>query len=237
MDYFIDWNCQLPVRINGENFPKDTIRAMELLNERYRISHFCLMPEFDERENSLALFQLRLERAADLLREYLPQHLKIKIVPRVYLTPELWHEEALHRLLFTRNRYLPLQLPLSEYAEWMDTEINRLLFTKKYRLLFTSCELFRELYPTEIADKLFRVPQAAYQFNYRALTEDPAVNDVSRLLAEGKTVLLGTGLTTFGKTLQYDFAYYQETATKKLSVADYQKLMHQNRAFWALPMR
>ena len=237
MDYFIDWSCRLPVRLGEENFPKGTIQAMETLNERYHISHFCMMPEFDVRENSLSLFRLRLDRAADLVREHLPRHLKIKIVPRVYLTEGLWRTESLHSLLFTRKRYLPLQLPLSDYAEWMDTEINRLLYTQKYNLLFTSCELFRELYPTEIADRLFRIPQAAYQFNFRSLTDDVTVKDVSKLLANGKTVLLGTGLTAQGKIWQYDFAYYQETATKKLSVADHQKLMHQNRAFWTLPMR
>ena len=237
MDYFIDWCCRLPLRICAERFPWDTIQAMETLNERDHISHFCMMPEFDPREGSIGLFQLRLDRAADLLREHLPRHLKIKIVPRAYLTEGLWRTEGLHRLLFTRNRYLPLQLPLSEYEQWMDTELNRLLYTQKYRILFTSCEMFREFYSKEIADKLFRIPRAAYQFNFRSLTDDVAAKDVSILLSRGQTVLLGTGLTTSGKIWQYDFSYYQETATKKLSVADYQKLLHQNRAFWMFPKR
>ena len=237
MDYFIDWSYRLTVPTNGERLPREAVQAMEFLFERFQISHFCIMPDFDANLESVSLFLLRWDRIANRLRSLLPPHLKIKIVPCVYLTRELSGTEHLNRLLFTKNRYLPLQLPLGEYAEWMDYEIHQLLYRQKYNLLLTSCERYPEWYPPNVTEKLFRIPHAVYQFNYCAFCDEGASQYISQLLERRQTVLLGTGLTSLGKAWQYDFSHYQKTATKKLSVADYQKLMHQNRSFWTLPKR
>ena len=234
MDYLVDWSFRL---VSGEKFPLEAVQAMEHLCERFGISRFAVMPEFDARLCSVPMFLLQAEHCIDRLREVLPSHLKIKILPRAYLSKGLSDTEWLNRLSFGRNRYLALQLPWGEYDEWMDSELHRLLYEYRYRLFLTSCELYPTFYPHETVEKLFRIPKAVYQFNYRALTDAGMCRYISKMIEQKQTVLLGTGLTTLGKTWQYDLSHYQKAATKNLSVADYQKLLHQDRAFWDLPQK
>ncbi len=234
MDYFVDWSFRLT---SGESFPNEAIRAMEHLNKHFGISRFAVMPEFDARLCSVPMFLLQADRCTDLLREALPSHLKIKLLPRVYLSRGLALTEWLNRLSFGRNRYLALQLPWGEYGDWMDDELHQLLYDRRYRLLLTSCELYSSFYSSETVERLFRIPQAVYQFNYRALSDEGMCQHISKMIGQDQTVLLGTGLTTLGKTWQYGLSHYQKAATKNLSVADYQRLLHQNRVFWDLPQR
>ena len=60
---------------------------------------------------------------------------------------------------------------------------------------------------------------------------------IAKMIGQDQTVLLGTGLTTLGKAWQYDLSNYQKAATKDLSVADCQRLLHQSRVFWDSPQR
>lgn len=234
MDYFADWSFRVTA---GEAFPNEAIQAMELLNERFGVSRFAVMPEYDARLCSVPMFLLQSEHSIDRLREALPSHLKIKLLPRVYLSKGLAKTEYLNRLSFGRYRYLALQLPWGEYEDWIDAELHELLYGRGYRLLLTSCELYSTFYSNETVERLFRMPQAVYQFNYRALTDADACRQISKILGREQTVLLGTGLTTLGKARQYDLFHYQKAATNHLSVADCQRLLHQSRVFWDFPQR
>ena len=234
MDHLVDWSFRL---VSGENFPLEAVQAMEHLCERFGISRFAVIPEFDARLCSVPMFLLQSEHSIDRLREVLPAHLRIKLLPRAYLSKGLAKTEWLYRLSFGRDRYLALQLPWGEYEEWIDNELHQLLYLHRYRLFLTSCELYSTFYSKEIVEKLFRIPKAVYQFNYRALTDADTCRYISKMIGQGQTVLLGTGLTTLGKAWQYDLSHYQKAATKNLSVADYQKLLHQDRAFWEFPQK
>lgn len=236
MDYFIDWSCRLANTADDTRL-QEAARTMKLLSERFRVTHFCIMPEFNADLQSVPMFLLRVERTLELLRRRLPSEIKVRALPRAYLTEGLHRTQHLNRLLFSAQRYLPLLLPLGSYEDWMDREINALLFQNKYRLMLTSCELIRTLYPAEIADKLFRIQNAVYQFHFHSFTDETAVQDVRLLLSRGQTVLMGTGLKSLSDAYYYEFSHYQETATKKLSAAEYQRLLHENRVFWSLPRR
>lgn len=234
MEHLVDWSFRVTA---GEAYPHEAIQAMEHLNERFGVSRFAVMPEYDARLCSVPLFLLRLARDADRLREALPSHLKIKLLPRVYLSKGLARTEHLNRLSFGKYRYLALQLPWGEYEDWMDTELHRLLYECGYRLLLTSCELYPAFYASETVERLFRIPQAVYQFNYRALADADSRRYISKMIGQDQKVLLGTGLTTLGKAWQYELSHYQKAATNHLSVADCQRLLHQSRVFWDLPQR
>ncbi len=234
MDHLVDWSFRIT---SGDGFPGEAIQAMEYLNERFGVSHFAVMPEYDARRGSVPLFLLGLEQYEDRLREKLPTHLKIKLVPRVYLSQGLSETEHLNRLSFGKDRYLALQLPWGDYNGWMDRELHRLLYDHRFRLLLTSCELYSTFYPKEIVEKLFRIPHAVYQFHFRALDDAALCRQISSILAQNKTVLLGTSSNSLGKLLQHDLSDYQKAATDHLSVADCQRLLHQSRAFWNLPQR
>ena len=88
------------------------------------------------------------------------------------------------------------------------------------------------MYPTEILDKLMRIPHAVFQFHYHALADADARSLMVKLLRQNQTVLLGSEVNTLGKTYFFDFPYYLESATKHMTVADFQTILRQNQNFW-----
>ena len=236
MDYYVDWNCRLMPAMKGSvQSPEDAVTAMLELSQKFHLTRFCMMPEFDPLSESVSMFLLRRDQSEKQLCDILPKELKVKYAAGIHLVPNLHQETNLKKLLFTKDGYLPIILPITDYADWIDLELNRLLYHSSYqKLLFLSCDIYEKLYPKEAMERLFRIKHAVYQFNFQALTDPFFCKRISTLLQEKKTVLLGTSLNTVGKIFHYDLACNQKSAMDLLSVADFQRMLHANRAFWDL---
>ena len=230
---YADWNCQLLPQIRaGVSTPQETLEALSVL-QRYGIDHFCFMPEFSHVLEPVSRFLLRRDRAAEHLRSLLPPRVKVRVAASVRMETGLHLTEGLDRLCFTKQGHLALKMPIADYADWIDFEINRLLYRVHFtRLLFTSFDRCMVMYPTDILDKLMRIPHAVFQFHYHALADADARSLMVKLLRQNQTVLLGSEVNTLGKTYFFDFPYYLESAKKYMSVADFQTILRQNQNFW-----
>jgi hypothetical protein len=66
-------------------------------------------------------------------------------------------------------------MPICDYADWIDFELNRLLYRAHFkRLLFTSFDICINLYPGDVLEKLMRIPHSVFQFHYHALADADA---------------------------------------------------------------
>ena len=221
MNTYIDWNSKLPLHTSYT----ETAEALLFMHEHFRIKRVCFMQDYDERINSVAAFRIRREKALKDLSEILPSSLKISYHAAVHLTKELSSCAELHRLTITKQKLLPLLLPMESYADWIDLELNRLLYKNRISPLFLSFELYPILYPEEALQRLLRIPNAAYQFNYRAFTVPSQARMISSLLQRGATVLLGTGCTSAQKVFCYEFEHYLALAKESLTASEYTTLL------------
>jgi hypothetical protein len=122
-------------------------------------------------------------------------------------------------------------MPLTEYDDRIDLELNQLLYKRKITPLFLSFELCAILYPKEIVEKLLRIPYAAYQFNYKALQNPEICRMIFSLLSKS-TVLLGTSLNRPEKIEFYEFSHYIDCGNRLLHKRFFEILPKRNLTCW-----
>ncbi len=233
MDFWIDWNCQLfPSSTNGISSVQDSLDALELLGDRCSLGGFCLTSSYDRLREPISVFLLRQSRLSQLISEASERRINLCLSTQVLLSDGLSLEPGLEKLLLLKSGYLPVSLPISSYEDWIDAELNRLLYQNKLHLLFTSFERYLILYPRDVIEKLLRIPSAAFQFNYKSLCDARVQEVVKRLLDVKALVLFGTALNQVDKIYFYEQDTYLEVAKEVFTPMEYQKLLHMNRLLW-----
>ena len=236
MDCYIDWNCHL--LCGAHEFmtdTKDAVTALSYLSTEHHVCTFSLMPHFHSSHESVAQFLLRRDRAIQQIVEQFSDAgfsvpIRLMAGASVQLEPEVHLTERLSKLLigFNGSTYLPIFLPISDFEDWIDFEINRLLYRAGFKLMFLSFDLACMFYPSENIDKFMRIPNSVFQFNYRSL-ENPSIREIiSKLIRSNSVVLLGTSLDREEKIYRYDLPYYLKMAEENFSSAEYAILMKYN---------
>ena len=210
--------------------PERAAAAINDLRTRFGFDRFYLSFDYCADRESVTAFRLRTDRAVSALRKNLPRTVRLIPMAALQLSPALSQNAELERLRLADSGYLPLALPLISYADWIDTELNRLLYKRHLSPLFLSFELCTVLYPPDVIEKLTRIGNAAFQFGYKSLCDPAVCKIISTLLRRGNPVLLGTSANTPEKVNAFDLAYYRECAFRHLKSADYRSLLEQSRA-------
>lgn len=234
MNGFIDWNCHLlSDKHEVINSPRDTLDTISFL-QAYRGFHtFCMMPAFYPSVDSVPMFLRRREKAIEaVLSLYsqdcsagtnsLQEPLKLLAGARVCLEKDVHNVEYLKRLSipYGNYRYLAIQLPMTPFEDWIDFELNRILYKLELKLIFLSFERCCILYSDGILEKLYRIPNAIFQFNYRSLSM-PRIRDVIKvLLRANATIIFGTALDSEYKACRYALNDYLDTAADELGNDD-----------------
>ena len=244
--YYIDWNCHLLPGIHETLTDFDeSASAMRYMYSYQQIRTFSLMPTFWPFRDSVSIFTLKRDRMLQglvrsleksftddpIFNEQPPrQPIRLLCGACVAIEQGCHTVDRLDKLTVSFNgvRYLPIILPVSDFADWIDYEINRLLYRAGLKLWFTSFELACMFYPDEIIQKLCRISGAVFQFGYRSL-EDVSVRRVIKILLHNRaTVLLGTSLDRLEKSYRYDLAYSLELAKTDFTPKEFQTLLKYN---------
>ncbi len=234
MEHLTDWNCRcMPAMRERLSKPEETLEVLHFLNRRYGFSGFCMMPDYDAAREPVSVFLLRLSHSQELMSSLGSIPYQIRFAPRALLIPNLHLCEGLEQLI-SFGSYLPLHLPASSYADYIDYELNRLLYKRKLKLFFTSFELATLFYPWEIIEKLMHIPNAVFQFGYSALSDPTAVRAMKLLLQQNGILLLGTSTDCLARAYRQALSDCEKPATEVLSVAGYQKVLLNSRRFWDL---
>lgn len=230
MNYFVDWSCGLLPRMRGcIETPEEAALAISLLYTRQGFNRFFATPTYDSEREPVSHFLLRRDRAKEELAVLLPRGCRLAAGASVLLNPSLHEVDGLERLLLPNGR-LPISLPLTEYGDWIDLELNRLLYRRKYKLLFLSMERSVALYPADFIERLLRIENAIFGFHFRALTDPDCCRVITALLHRNRTVLLGTGVDSVDACYAYDRSCYLDRT--HLHPTDLQVLLRASGAQW-----
>ena len=242
---YIDWNCHLLTGLHETmTDPTEAVKALSFMQSKFGFHTFCMMPYFYPDVDSVSFFLMRRRKAlsavadglSDAYSRYADQpssHFHFQMPVKLLVGATVCMEPKIHQIFdlgklqirFGNDLYLPIRLPLGDYADWIDLELNRLLYQSKFRLLFSSFELPCILYTDEILTKLTRISNAIYQFNYRALENPRILRWILHLLHQNAKVIFGTSLDCLDKAYFYDFDYYLRSAKANCSSADYAMLL------------
>jgi len=230
----IDWSCDLlsSIRIDQPGSEADAVEALRFMAKEYLLTNVCMMPLFDARKEPVSVFLLKRAAYEDLLFNSLPKDLFLKFSAKVLLHRGLSTISDLEKLTEATDGYLPLALPIASYEDWIDIELNHLLYKRKLKLLLLSCENFPILYSDEIVEKLFRMPNTIFMFNYRVLTDAKLCRIVYNICQSNHQVLFGTDINSLHKAWNFPVTRFRNHATSLFSKTDLQKIDHFSRMFW-----
>ena len=218
MRVFTDWDCRLlPMMGDLIADPKDSARSLLLLKEKFGLSRFCMMPEFDCRCDSVAAFLARREKACEEILPLLPRDIQITQGGAALVYPGLSEEAGLRSLLLRGTNALPIRLPLLDSSNEIFRELNRLLYHVSYRILFLSFDAYLDFYAPEDIHRWSELPNVAFQFNYRAMESAKARSLLKTLIDRNAIVLFGTGINSYGKASYYEFDHYIRLAEQYFS--------------------
>ena len=227
MNRWTDWNCDLlsSIRIDLSGSEDDACKALLHLHTACGIDRVCMMPTFDPLHQSTSIFLLKRAAYEDLLKAKLSKELSIIFSAKVLLQPGVSEIIDPEHLVAATGGYLPIVFPAGPYHDWMDVELNRLLYKRKCRLLLMACERFPIFYENETVEKLFRIPNAIYQFQYRALADIKTRRILYNLYRLNKPILFGTGVDCLQKAWDFRPERYQAAALERFSPLEYHRLM------------
>lgn len=230
----MDWNCDLLscVRMDQPNSGLEAVDTMQYLAEEHRVSHFCMMPLFDAQKEPVSVFLLKRSDYENCLKRIVPKSISLKFSAKVLLYKGISENRELYRLTQNTGGYLPVLLPITAYEDWIDEELNRLLYKHKIKLLFLSCELFPILYPDDIVEKLLRIEGAIYQFGYQALSDTKLCRLIYNMYRLNRPILFGTGVNCKKRAWSFPITQFRNSATSLFSKPDLQKLDHFSKQFW-----
>ncbi len=213
MKLLTDWNCHLlPMMGEWIASPWDAREAILRLHARTGIRRFCMMAEFDCLRESLPCFLLERDRAMRELSRVLPQGVRILAGGYLRLRPGVSETAGLLKLCLPKLDLLPVMLPWNGIPQELAPEWNRLLYRLPARPMIMEADHFVTALPQEDAERLLRLENTVYQFNYLSL-KDPNIRRILRgLIRRNATVLFGTSVNSPGKAGYYEFRAATDSA-------------------------
>ena len=220
MKTYSDWNCRLlPMMGDLIADPNDSIRAMLFLKDKFGLSRFCMMPEFDCTQESISAFLIRRDKAWDTLRHKLTRDIHVMLGASATVVEGLSQEVGLKKLILPNTNLFPIRLPFFPTNETAK-ELNRLLYHFPYRILLLSFDTYLNVFPMDEINRWISLPNVAYQWNYKAL-KNPLARDLIKMqLSQNATVLFGTELYSYGKACFYELDHFLKIASEDFN--DYQ---------------
>lgn len=232
----IDWNCGLlsSIRVDVPGSECEAVQALQFMASEHSVTRFCMMPLFDARKEPVSVFLLKRAAYIERLSKVIPKNLSVKYSSKVLLCKGLSQVPDLEKLSVPMGGYLPLMLPIVSYEDWIDQELNQLLYKRKLKLLLLSCELYTNIYPSEIMEKLLRMPNTVFLFHYRVFSDPKLSKLVLNMCKLDRPVIFGTDVICLYKAWNFPVTLYRNQATSLLSAAEIQKSDHFSRMLWDL---
>jgi len=185
-------NHALPGMHDGPNFAAESAETMRALREA-GVCRAVFTPTYRPFFESVRRFCQRRQEAFRCLQPLLPRDMTVRLSAQVVLEPECCASPEIAALAIPGTSYLPVELPLAEYPDWMDFELHLLLHRRQLKPVFARFERCLLLYPESVSAKLMDIPGAAYQFSLSAAAEPTFSRAIRTLIRRDKAVLLGTG--------------------------------------------
>ncbi len=212
MRVYTDWDCRLlPMMGDLIANPQDSAEALLILKEKFGLTRFCMMPEFDCEKDSVANFLIRREKAFSEILPFISNEFRIRLGCAALVIPGLSEISDIKKLLLPKTNLLPIKLPYFPAKE-TPIELNRLLYHLPHQILFLSFDSYFNSYPYEDLLRWIELPNVAFQLNYSAMGDPRAIELLKRLLQRNAMVFFGTGINSYGKACYYEFDYYIELA-------------------------
>ncbi len=151
-----DWHSHiLPGIDDGSANVEESHKLIQMLKEQ-GISKIVATPHFLADRFSIDSFIEKRDRAAELLREKLPEeHPEIILGAEVYYYSGISALDGLDRLCIGGSRYLLLEMPLERWTEYTVSELIKLASSSSITLVLAHIERYYKIQSKETWRRLY----------------------------------------------------------------------------------
>ncbi len=232
MKHFTDWNCGLlPNGLELLGKARDAALGLRILSERTGISRFCFLPAFDPHEESLVTFLQRRDDAVHALSPLLPADFRLIPSARILLPSNgiLPDDPKLKKLCIPKTNCLPVTFFLWDSPIAVENRIAGLVHHSAYSILLPSAERILSIFPKDVSERIFRLPNVTYQFSYASLADEQTRGLLRHLMNRKAHVLFGSSVQTPAEAARFDLPYYLEIAKNHFNSIEYETLFFSDR--------
>ena len=182
----LDFNALI---VSNHRLHAESLRDTMFFFHALGIQTMILTVRYHRERHTITDFSERMRKLKADIRKIRPRGMKLIVCPEVSLTEGIADDPALSRLTANRSEYLFVNLPLFHCDDWMDTDLNRILFQKHCRPIFTGFESNMKTYSSEQLERLIHSHSFIGCFDVNYLTSLSAHEPLTRMIRDGIAVL------------------------------------------------
>ncbi|MBR5280115.1 MAG: hypothetical protein IKU26_04015 [Clostridia bacterium] len=219
----IDFHTHILPNVDDGAQNVDTSLRMLREMEKSQVDLVIATPHYFSLDEKPVAFKQRISEAARILQDAAAQN--GQTMPRILLGAEVYVErnllltEDLDLLCIGDTDLLLLELPVSEFREWMYTVLSGVTAIYNVRPVIAHVERVLSRISKKDLKKILEIPGICFQFNHTAFNDRKAKAFIKKVMKEGYPVFFGSdchGVSDRGPTDVSGYAQIRQWLTKKM---------------------
>ena len=192
----IDFHTHILPGVDDGAQDLDTSLRMLRVMEESQVDVLIATPHYFSLDEKPSDFKKRIRDAASQMQDAAIKNAqsvpKLLLGAEVYVERNLLLTEDLDLLCIGDTDLLLLELPVSEYREWMYTVLSGVTTIYGVRPVIAHVERVLPRISKKEMARMLEIPGICFQFNHTAFTNNKALSFMKRIMKEGYPVFFGS---------------------------------------------
>ncbi len=183
---YLDFDTLL---ICNDRFDEESIKYTLDFFKGVGIRKFIFTYDFDRDVKPMALAVQKFRSLKPYLSSLAPRGLRIYTAFNVLLSEGAVFDPSFNRLTLGHSDRIFTKLPFYNYEDWLEADMNRLLYKNKLKPAFVSFERSLSIIDRDIIERFMTIKNAVFCMDINYLTSIQAIADLEHFLSLGINIL------------------------------------------------
>ena len=179
---YLDFDTLL---ICNNHFDEESVKYTFELFKSVGIRKFIFTYDFDRELKPMSQAIQKLRTLKPYLSSLAPRGLRIYTAFNVPLSEGSVFAPSFKRLAFGHSDRIFAELPFCNYDDWLETDMNRLLYKNKLKPAFVSFERSLSIVDRDITERFMTIKNAVFCMDINYLTSIEALANLERYISLG----------------------------------------------------
>ncbi len=183
---YLDFDTLL---ICNNYFDKESVKFTLDFFKEVGIRKFIFTYEFDRNVKPMPFAIQKLKTLKPYLKSLAPRGVRIYTAFNVVLSNGIVFDRSFNRLSMGHSDRVFVDLPFYNYNDWLESDMNHLLYKNKLKPAFTSFERNFNIYENAMIDRFIGIKNAIFCMDINYLTSIHTTDDLKKLILCGTNIL------------------------------------------------
>lgn len=152
------------------------------------IRKFIFTYEFDCTVKPMSFAIQKFKTLKPYLQLLAPRGVRIYTAFDVIMSDGIVFDPSFKRFTMGHSNRVFIDLPFYNYENWLESDMNHLLYKNKLKPAFTSFERIGDIYEPAMLDRFMTIKNAIFCMDVNYLTSIQATSNVKKLILQGATI-------------------------------------------------